>query len=371
MKEVLSCVELIKWEEDSQSVREYLGEKSLGLKSTSMKAFLRQRASWKEVSVSKACKDVGGEGGYTSSRVRHVGEGYEKGKEKKMAMDEVEKAFKSQLSLHGYKGSEDLSSLWSENYPFTALAEDYGQSLADVKFVTEAGALAVMGPRMMSIGRTKEKMLLKMFEEKAVVSKMESLLKVKEDVVSSLTATIETKEYEMAKLEVDLKEKTDQGYEMYVQGFERAVSQVRVIAPNVDVNKMDVTKVVVNGVMVDYDIVGQDDKSVGKEDHQGEKFSLAKCGSLLTRFRASILGKRRKCKRENGVVKVQPHGGRQCSAPVTEGDDEVIMERREESTILETTKSSSQPRTREISFHGGGLLFGQQGGTVRAGLQNS
>ncbi|MED6114719.1 hypothetical protein PIB30_083158 [Stylosanthes scabra] len=43
------------------------------------------------------------------------------------------------------------------------------------------------------------------------------------------------------------------------------------------------------------------------------------------------------------------------------GEDEVIMERREESTILERTKSSSQPRTREISFHGGGLLFGQQG----------
>ncbi|MED6204433.1 hypothetical protein PIB30_009176 [Stylosanthes scabra] len=115
MEEVLSCAELIKWEDDSQS----------------------------EVSVSEVCKDVGGEGGYTSSRVRHVsikrrndegvtigvdkiGEGCEKGKEKRMAIDEVEKAFKSHLSLHGYKGSEDLSSLWTEEYPFTALAEDYG-----------------------------------------------------------------------------------------------------------------------------------------------------------------------------------------------------------------------------------------------------
>ncbi|MED6210669.1 hypothetical protein PIB30_066363 [Stylosanthes scabra] len=158
-----------------------------------------------------------------------------------MAIDEVEKAFRSQLSLHGYKGSEDLSSLWGEDYPFTALAEGYGQSPADVKLVTEA----VMGPRMMSMGRTQEKMLLKMFEEKAVVSKMESLLKEKEDIVSSLTATIETKEYEsnvfknrmeslekqlneyrglfeskMAGLEVDLKKKIEQGYEMYVQGFE-------------------------------------------------------------------------------------------------------------------------------------------------------
>ncbi|MED6114593.1 hypothetical protein PIB30_081809 [Stylosanthes scabra] len=44
MEEVLSCAELIKWEDDSQSVREYLGEKAPGLNSTSMKAFLRQRA---------------------------------------------------------------------------------------------------------------------------------------------------------------------------------------------------------------------------------------------------------------------------------------------------------------------------------------
>ncbi|MED6114594.1 hypothetical protein PIB30_081810 [Stylosanthes scabra] len=145
------------------------------------------------------------------------------------------------------KGSEDLthfgvkithSQLWLR-------PEDYGQSPADVKLVTEAGTLAVsrfmqvMGPRMMSMGRTQEKMLLKMFEEKAVVSKMESLLKEKEDIVSSLTATIETKEYEsnvfknrmenlekqlneqrvlfeskVAGLEVDLKEKIEQGYEM-------------------------------------------------------------------------------------------------------------------------------------------------------------
>ncbi|MED6218797.1 hypothetical protein PIB30_029985 [Stylosanthes scabra] len=263
MEEVLSCAELIKWEEDSQSVRGYFGEKVPGLNSTSMKAFLRQRASRKEVSVSEVCKGIGEEGGYTSSRVRH--------------------------------GSDDLSSLWDEDYPFTALAEDYGQSPTDVKLVTEAGALAVsrfmqvMGPRMISMGRTQEKMLLKMFEKKTDVSKMESLLKEKENIVSSLTATIETKEYEgnvlkncmeslekqlneqrglfeskVARLEVDLKEKIEQGYEMYVQGFERAVSQVRVIAPDVDVSKMDVTKVVVNGVMVDDDIIGQDEESVGE-----------------------------------------------------------------------------------------------------------
>ncbi|MED6226543.1 hypothetical protein PIB30_104763, partial [Stylosanthes scabra] len=157
-------------------------EKAPGLNSTSMKAFLRQRASRKEVSVSEVCKGIGGEGGYTSSRVRHVsikrkkvegvtavadkvGEGHEKGNEK-MAIEEVEKAFKSQLSLHGYKGSDDSSSLWGEDYPITALAEDHGQSPTDVKLVTEAGALAVMGPRMMSMGRTQEKMMLKMFEEK-------------------------------------------------------------------------------------------------------------------------------------------------------------------------------------------------------------
>ncbi|MED6210668.1 hypothetical protein PIB30_066362 [Stylosanthes scabra] len=53
MEEVLSCAELIKWEEDS--------EKALGLNTTSMKAFLRQRASRKEVSVSEMCnKSIGG-----------------------------------------------------------------------------------------------------------------------------------------------------------------------------------------------------------------------------------------------------------------------------------------------------------------------
>ncbi|MED6131763.1 hypothetical protein PIB30_012771 [Stylosanthes scabra] len=91
---------------------------------------------------------------------------------------------------------------------------------------------------------------------------MERLLKEKEEIVSNLTDVIETKKYEMAKLEVDPKGKIDEGYEMYIQGFERTVSQVRVIASDVDVSKMDVTKVMVNGVIVDDDIVGRDEESV-------------------------------------------------------------------------------------------------------------
>ncbi|MED6224721.1 hypothetical protein PIB30_086815, partial [Stylosanthes scabra] len=124
MEEVLSCAELIKWEEDSQSVREYLGEKAPDLNSTSMKAFLRQRASRKEVSVSEVCKGIGGEGGYTSSRVRYIS---------------IKRKKVEGVTMVADKGSEDLSSLWGEDYPFTALAEDYGQSPADVKLVTEAG----------------------------------------------------------------------------------------------------------------------------------------------------------------------------------------------------------------------------------------
>ncbi|MED6161173.1 hypothetical protein PIB30_058234 [Stylosanthes scabra] len=104
------------------------GEKAPKLTSGSMKAFFRQRASRKEGFVYEACKDVCGEVTKTSHSIRNISmkrrkaecvinindktrEVPEKGKEKIMAIDEVEKTFKSQQSLHGYKGNEDLSSL--------------------------------------------------------------------------------------------------------------------------------------------------------------------------------------------------------------------------------------------------------------------
>ncbi|MED6131764.1 hypothetical protein PIB30_012772 [Stylosanthes scabra] len=105
MEEVLSCAKLMKSEDDS--------EKAPGLNSASMKVFLRQHASQNEFSTSEVCKDVGAEVGHTFGQVKHVSIKRRKDEGVTMIADKIG------------EGSKDLSSLWCEDYPLTALAEDY------------------------------------------------------------------------------------------------------------------------------------------------------------------------------------------------------------------------------------------------------
>ncbi|MED6136778.1 hypothetical protein PIB30_059023 [Stylosanthes scabra] len=49
---------------------------------------------------------------------------------------------KSHVELHGFIGLEDLSSVWCEHYLFSAVAEEYFQSKADLYFLGEVGKVA-------------------------------------------------------------------------------------------------------------------------------------------------------------------------------------------------------------------------------------
>ncbi|QHO14454.1 uncharacterized protein DS421_15g524330 [Arachis hypogaea] len=78
-------------------------------------------------------------------------------------------------------------------------------------------------------------------KESEVMEKIEALtLKVGELVENALKDAKNSKE--------------TMAFEMFRKGFDRAVSQVKALAPDVNVDDMDVSKIVVNGVLVDADI---------------------------------------------------------------------------------------------------------------------
>ncbi|QHO14474.1 hypothetical protein HN51_071835 [Arachis hypogaea] len=78
-------------------------------------------------------------------------------------------------------------------------------------------------------------------KESEVMEKIEALtLKVGELVENALKDAKNSKE--------------TMAFEMFRKGFDRAVSQIKALAPDVNVDDMDVSKIVVNGVLVDADI---------------------------------------------------------------------------------------------------------------------
>ncbi|MED6225169.1 hypothetical protein PIB30_091118, partial [Stylosanthes scabra] len=112
--------------------------------------------------------------------------------------------------------------------------------------------------------------IFELSEKKSIknVSKLASVIEIKDDETNALKKRIENlekqlKEYheregvlesKVIKLEAKIKSKVDHGYDMFILDFDRAVSQVKLIMPKADLSPMNVTKVVVNGVMVDDDV---------------------------------------------------------------------------------------------------------------------
>ncbi|KAL4392968.1 uncharacterized protein LOC107621249 isoform X1 [Arachis ipaensis] len=106
---------------------------------------------------------------------------------------------------------------------FVEGSEEFGQFPADGKMINEVGhigaSLQEVGARLVSIGRTQE------------LEKEQLAARVKE---------LETKVSEA-----------------FGQGFYRAVTQVKAVFPEIDVDKLDVTKVVLDGKLVDEDATGE------------------------------------------------------------------------------------------------------------------
>ncbi|MED6208670.1 hypothetical protein PIB30_047463 [Stylosanthes scabra] len=52
-----------------------------------------------------------------------------------VSLDEVKVFTANQKKLHGYVGAEDLSSVWSEQFPLPVVAEEHFQSKADFDLI--------------------------------------------------------------------------------------------------------------------------------------------------------------------------------------------------------------------------------------------
>ncbi|XP_072071656.1 uncharacterized protein [Arachis hypogaea] len=152
---LLSVVELLEQESDKDVVSEYI--EAPKVKSSSLRAFFRSKNVDKEGSSSHVKDEKGAEVNQPSPTKkvnynRKRGDGKKEkvidlvddkigGKE--VDLDQVKRFMKNQRVLHGYKGDEDLTSLWSEHFPLSMVADKYCQSPADVKLVQEVGDIGI------------------------------------------------------------------------------------------------------------------------------------------------------------------------------------------------------------------------------------
>ncbi|XP_020961103.1 uncharacterized protein LOC110263703 [Arachis ipaensis] len=205
-------------------------------------------------------------------------------------MEELHRFCENQKKLHGFVERSEGLSLWGKDHPFMITVDEVCQTPSDVSLAEEVGDVAidqymqVVGLRLASLGRIREKIHRKMVEKREDLSLKEELA-VKVAKVSELEVKLfevkkhlkEVKESyakdveDLKKKEADLSslstrmievtaqmkelEKNKQGeiLDSFLEGFERAVLQVRFLAPEVDLLAMDPGKIVHDGVMVEDD----------------------------------------------------------------------------------------------------------------------
>ncbi|MED6181609.1 hypothetical protein PIB30_020873 [Stylosanthes scabra] len=292
---VLTTSELLKWDSDRESVIDYLESRVSNCNTTSLKSFFKQRAE-KEVSSSEVVKiEKGPEVSKPLERRRPVSlkrMRYEeasgkkvidltggKGHGKDVSMEEVVGFARSQECLHGFCGAEEVSSLWCEQYPFTKVVDDHFRSKVDVELLGRVGKVAaaryvqVEAARLLCIGREWE--VRAMEEEGSKEDKMAELVEAEKKLklvmeqakVSQLSkdkADLENRVVELCgeKKEAEVS-KNAHDFEMFAAAWDRAKSQIELLVPSADLEKMDPVKVVYNGELVDDDEVPAE----GSDDH--------------------------------------------------------------------------------------------------------
>ncbi|QHN82814.1 uncharacterized protein DS421_20g699110 [Arachis hypogaea] len=293
----LLSVELLELESDKDAVSEYIGEKATKVTSSSLRTFFRTKNVEKQGSSSHLRAEKGVEVDQPThnkkvsykrkrvdgkkERVVNLDEGKVSGKD--IDLEQVKRFTKNQRMLHGYRSDEDLTSLYSEHFPFSIVADEYSQSPFDVKLLHDVGDvdisqyLQVMGARLMCIDRTQELKHARDAFDKASMNKlMQEIVLVKEnklrdtlDLVNSLQEKLTfaknaEKKFEEEKTALEARlvvlgvekkqleiDKEDHGLEMFAAGFDRAVEQAKLLTPNVDLSLMDPCKVVVGGALVE------------------------------------------------------------------------------------------------------------------------
>ncbi|MED6151456.1 hypothetical protein PIB30_082754 [Stylosanthes scabra] len=305
-KEALSLGMLFKWEKEREYTLRYLETTTGGLKN-----FFKSRAE-RGHSASNIVKTE--EGGVVnkpaenkrlpSMKRRRAEEGGSSKKVidlistkccgKEVSLEEVKQITERQRRLHGYGGEEDLTSVWSEHFPISVVAEELFQSKTDLDLIssvddlTRAQFMQVCAARLLCLGRYEELKARgedeKKKEESLSVQKsleLERKLKaateqsaLKEKEVEDLKADLEQLKGKLHKLDKEKTElearkkeaetsKENHGYAMLEIGFETAWKQAEYFHPGLKFDNLDPIKVVHNGTRVDDDEVDLE----GGDDH--------------------------------------------------------------------------------------------------------
>ncbi|MED6186780.1 hypothetical protein PIB30_070050 [Stylosanthes scabra] len=223
---------------------------------------------------------------------------------KDVSLEEVKSFTRNQRKLHGYVGEEDLTSVWSEHFPFSVLAEEHFQSKTDLDLIgsvddlTRAQYMQVCAARLLCVGRFEElkakreaeqkreesaEVERSMAREKKLQLAMEQIAEREKELLglknenADLNGKLQILEKNKAELEARVVElcgqkkaaefsKEEHGYDMLLAGFERAKKQAEFLFIDVSFDKLDPIKVVHDGALVDDDEVDVE----GGGDHDPE-----------------------------------------------------------------------------------------------------
>ncbi|MED6179738.1 hypothetical protein PIB30_003537 [Stylosanthes scabra] len=193
---------------------------------------------------------------------------------------EVADFTRSQEMLHGFNWTEDLSSLWCEHYPFSIVADEHFRSKADLELLGKVGKVAaarymqVEAAQLLFIIHELEVQAMEeessQQEKKADLVELEKSLKLaREQVVLKEkengflieeNSKLKTKVSQLTKDKSELENKV---VELVGEKKEAEVSkkghgtkaQIELFVPGVNLEKMDLVKVVYKGQLVDDDQV--------------------------------------------------------------------------------------------------------------------
>ncbi|QHO53466.1 uncharacterized protein DS421_2g48200 [Arachis hypogaea] len=274
----LSIFEMLRLENENnrEGLRTYIGGRVPHLTSSRLQSFLDKKKE--KVSIPKIDEDI------AFSTARPVSS-KRKREESETSVEVLSEggnattedpslAFDCQRKLHGFVPRVSPHSLWSDQYPFAELSDRASQYPGDM----------VIAARMLCVGRTTELLGAEQVDvekfaalERAVKEKdkviidITAKMKEKEEAANDVVAKLEEKEKEVTRLQDQIRsfqaeirdnDKTkgemtarnhkleDQGIEMFTSGFDRAVSQISLFAPEFDVCRLDVTKIVVGEKLV-------------------------------------------------------------------------------------------------------------------------
>ncbi|QHN76365.1 uncharacterized protein DS421_19g643240 [Arachis hypogaea] len=279
---------------DNEGLRAYIGGRVPLLDPNKLQSFLNKKKE-KGVGSTGDRKDVGEQ---AFSFVAHPASSFKR-KRDDTSLEVISEgdhevvggsglAFDRQKKLHGFIAGSSSHSLWSEQFNFVGLSERASQYPGDMLMTRRAGMevlgkfVQVVASRLLCIGRTvecvgaehqeavdKASTLEKSYT--AWIADLEKVVKEKDEVATSAVAKAkeaedevvrlrdqirllqtEVKEHDVAKgrLTSRVHELEEAGMEMFSYGFDRAVSQVALLAPEFDCDKLDMTKIVVGGKLV-------------------------------------------------------------------------------------------------------------------------